>query len=84
VKPETNPQLRRLEWRCRRGTRELDLLLERYLHTRYQAAGPASQLAFERLLELQDPVLQAYFLGTAEPQDPGIRDVIRSITGTHP
>jgi len=84
VNPQNDARLRRLEWRCRRGTRELDLLLERYLHTRYRAAGTASQLAFERLLELQDPVLQAYFLGTAEPQDPGTRDLVRSITGTHP
>lgn len=77
-------QLRRLEWRCRRGTRELDLLLQRYLHLQYEGAGRTSQMAFERLLELQDPVLQAYFLEGAEPRDPGIRDVVRSITGTRP
>ena len=84
MNPGIDPQLRRLEWRCRRGTRELDLLLGRYLRTSYVATGRERQLAFERLLELQDPVLQAYFLGTAEPTDPGIRDVIRSIAGTHP
>jgi len=45
---------KRLRWRCRRGTRELDLLLERFLG----AAGPSLDLAtqgdLDRLLASPD------------------------------
>jgi succinate dehydrogenase flavin-adding protein (antitoxin of CptAB toxin-antitoxin module) len=44
-------------WRCRRGMRELDVLLERFAREHYRSASPAHRRAFERLLELPDPVL---------------------------
>ncbi|MCU0977081.1 MAG: succinate dehydrogenase assembly factor 2 [Steroidobacteraceae bacterium] len=52
----------RLRWRCRRGMKELDLLLVRWLDRRYPAAGPAERAAFARLLEAQDPQLVAWLL----------------------
>ena len=48
---------KRLCWRCRRGTRELDLLLSRYLENDYDRARPEERAAFEKLLELPDPEL---------------------------
>jgi len=44
-------------WRCRRGMRELDVLLERFAREQYRSASPERKLAFERLLELPDPLL---------------------------
>ena len=35
-----------LRWRCRRGMRELDVLLERYLRERYPSAPAAEQQAY--------------------------------------
>jgi antitoxin CptB len=55
----------RLRWRCRRGMRELDVILERYLTERFPGASPALQQAFVALLELQDPDLAALLLGQA-------------------
>jgi antitoxin CptB len=75
---------RRLAWQCRRGTRELDFLLAGFLRTRYPHASSAARAAFARLLELQDPELQDYLLGNVEPQDAGLRDVVRSIAGHQP
>ena len=54
-----------LRWRCRRGMRELDVLLERYLAERWPAAGLEEQQAFADLLELTDPDLVALCLGHA-------------------
>ena len=61
---------RRLLWRCRRGMKELDLLLERFAREALPGAPAAEQAAFERLLTLPDPVLAGYLLGGERPEDP--------------
>jgi antitoxin CptB len=69
----------RLEWRCRRGTRELDHLLQRYLREGYPRAAREEQEAFERLLELQDPELQDLFSGFTQPKEPELIHVVHRI-----
>ena len=56
-------ELGRLRWRCRRGMKELDILLTRYLDRGYEVASAEEQAAFRRLLEVQDPLIYAYCLG---------------------
>jgi antitoxin CptB len=58
-----------LRWRCRRGMKELDILLERYLERRWDSAPPEERAAFERLLEVQDPQIYAYCLGAVAAPD---------------
>ena len=58
--------LRRLQWQCRRGTKELDLLLQRYLDQQFRLADSQEQHLFEELLQLEDDVLSAVLLGDAE------------------
>ena len=58
--------LRRLQWQCRRGTKELDLLLQRYLDQQFHLADTQEQHLFEELLQLEDDVLIAVLLGDAE------------------
>ena len=64
------PSASKLRWRCRRGTRELDVLLERYLRERYPCAPIAEQQAFEALLDLPDPQLFAFLTRREIPVDP--------------
>ena len=52
-----------LRWRCRRGMKELDVLLTRYVDERFAAAPATEQQEFERLLDAQDPVIYAYCMG---------------------
>jgi antitoxin CptB len=59
----------RLRWRCRRGMRELDILLTRYLDECYCTASTEEQKAFGHLLETQDPVIYAYCLGSERPPE---------------
>jgi antitoxin CptB len=59
----------RLRWRCRRGMKELDILLTRYIDERFSTASPQEQEAFEGLLEIQDPVIFAYCLGQERPPE---------------
>lgn len=81
--PDASPQAEtgKLRWRCRRGMRELDVLLERYLAERWPAAGAAERQAFLALLELQDPELAACLLGR-QPPPPALAGVLAVITGS--
>ena len=56
-----------LRWQCRRGMRELDELLLRYLDSTYAGAGDAEKAAFRALLTLPDPELISYLLGQQSP-----------------
>jgi antitoxin CptB len=74
----------RLRWRCRRGMRELDLLLTRYVEEEFPTAAPEQQEAFRRLLEMQDPVIHAYFLGREAPADGVLAAVIARVIAGDP
>ena len=56
-----------LRWQCRRGMRELDELLVRYLETTYTSADETEKAAFRTLLTLSDPDLISYLLGQQVP-----------------
>ena len=60
----------RLRWRCRRGLKELDLLLEQYLTERWPAAPAAERREFARLLERENPDLAALISGVTPPGNP--------------
>ncbi len=68
-----------LRWRCRRGMRELDILLTRFLDRHYQTASAAEQAAFRRLLETPDPELFAWLMGRAVAPDEDARTLVDRI-----
>lgn len=72
-------EVAKLRWRCRRGMKELDLLLLSYLERRYDAASEEERWIFSELLELPDPKLHAYLLGREQPVVHAIADVVRAI-----
>lgn len=82
MRPQMNPAVEyaKLSWRCKRGMRELDVLLERYLKEWFPLATVSKKQAFARLLELQDPVILGYLLKQEIPADPVIADVINEIS----
>ncbi|MEQ1544274.1 succinate dehydrogenase assembly factor 2 [Methyloglobulus sp.] len=49
--------LARLRWQCRRGTKELDLILLNYLETRYPITNKEEKARFEEMLKLDDSEL---------------------------
>ena len=64
------PELGQLLWRCRRGMKELDVLLEGFARTRLAAAGGAERSTFARFLDLPDPLIAEYLLGTPVAPEP--------------
>lgn len=71
----------RLVWRCRRGTRELDLILGRFLESGYGRLDTRQRDAFERLLDAEDDRLQAWFLTDEVPADRDIAEIVEIISG---
>ena len=54
---DVDTELRRLRWRCRRGMRELDQLMLRYLDQCWATDDDKERAHFERLLASEDDVL---------------------------
>jgi len=59
-----------LQWRCRRGMKELDFLLLRYLRECHPDAASDERAAFVEFLELPDPDIARYLLAGDVPSDP--------------
>jgi antitoxin CptB len=75
-----DPNIGKMRWRCRRGMKELDVLLTRYVDEQYGCASAAHQKAFRELLDAQDPLIYAYFLGQERPPDAVLSSLIERIT----
>jgi|SRR5690349_8460832 antitoxin CptB len=71
-----------LEWRCRRGMKELDLLLLRYLRERHPHAPASERAAFAGFLELPDPEIARYLVWGDVPEDPAQAALCRHISRT--
>jgi len=69
----------RLRWRCRRGMRELDILLLRYLDRTWPTASCGERAAFAQLIDLQDPELFGYLVGRAVPAEGAQRAIVDAI-----
>jgi len=76
-----DPEARRLLWRCRRGMKELDVLLERYVRSWLGAASSEERQTLTRLLELPDPILSDYLFGHAAAPEPGMAALVAAISG---
>ena len=69
----------RLRWRCRRGMKELDVMLVRWLDGPGRGASSAETAHFERLLGLPDPELAGYLLRGEPPEDPHLAALVAAI-----
>lgn len=65
-----------LRWRCRRGVRELDVLLTQFLESGYAQLSATEKTDFERLLEVQDPIIMDWLFCKSRPEDAGLQAII--------
>lgn len=72
------PTVGQLRWRTRRGLRELDLMLQRYLSEHYPSASAADQAAFVELLEQSDADILDWLLGRSAPP-PDLANVVAAL-----
>lgn len=76
--------LRRLRWRCRRGMRELDQLLGRYLDQAWASDSVRERGVFLRLLDCEDDRMWHWFMGHEVPVDDEIAALVARIRNLPP
>ena len=72
-------ELKRLRWRCRRGMKELDQLLVRWLDSEYASASERERGVFLKLLDCEDDRLWRWFLGYEAPPDAELAALVQRI-----
>ena len=72
-------EFKRLRWRCRRGMRELDHLLGRYLDREWRHASGPERGVFLRLLETEDDKLWHWFMGHETATDADVAQMVEYI-----
>ena len=68
-----------LRWRCRRGMRELDQLMQRYLEHGWPGADDRERGVFLRLLDCEDDKLWQWCMGQDRPEDPELHALVQRI-----
>ena len=74
----------RLRWRCRRGIKELDILLERIAQRHLPLLSETELQSLERLLDEDDPDLLDWLTGRSQPADAELRELVSRLTGPSP
>jgi len=77
-------ELRRLRWRCRRGMRELDQLLTRWLDREWPSASESERGVFLRLLDCEDDRLWRWFLGHETAPDVELASLVQRMRALPP
>jgi len=72
-------RLRRLQWRCRRGLLENDLILARFLKARGERLGEGEEAQLSQLLDLADDELWDLLSGRTEPADAKLRPLVSAL-----
>jgi len=72
-------ELKRLRWRCRRGMRELDQLMLRYLDRAWAQDSDAQRGVFLQLLDGEDDKLWRWFMGYESPENAEIAALVERI-----
>ena len=72
-------ELKRILWKCRRGTRELDLTLENFVRSHYQGLSEEARAEFQSLLEYDDSLLIDWLCHQKKPDVPEIEEIVSRI-----
>ena len=84
VNAADDAELGRLRWRCRRGMRELDQLLVRYLDREWRKSPTPERAVFLHLLETEDDKLWHWFMGHEIPADASLQALVERIRSLPP
>lgn len=72
-------RLQRLEWDCRRGMKETEVMLSPFRTGRFPTLDRAGQEAFLDLLDFSDADLFAWFTSTERPADPALARMVELV-----
>lgn len=74
---------KRIYWKCRRGLKELDLLLIPFVENAYLTLSKEEQQILSELLEAPDPQLYSWLLGYSHPENTAHRALCEKIYRFH-
>jgi antitoxin CptB len=69
----------RIHWACRRGMKELDILIMPFFEREYDGLTPQEQQAFVTLLDYQDPQLFSWLMNQSQPSNEALQHIVRLI-----
>lgn len=69
----------RIHWACRRGMKELDILIMPFFEHEFDNLSESEQDAFVRLLDYQDPQLFSWLMNQSQPNDDELLQIIQLI-----
>jgi len=72
-------RVRKLKWLCRRGMKELDILLERFIDNHQESLASGSWPEFEALLRTEDDLLWDWFRDSSNPAASRYRELLDQI-----
>nr|AMK59336.1 hypothetical protein RED65_03570 [uncultured bacterium UPO53] len=76
---ELSAEERRLRWHCRRGLKELDVILGPFMDEHYPDLSPDDKILFARLVDGEDMDLFNWFMQQEKPADPGLERMVELI-----
>ncbi|MFK8067061.1 MAG: succinate dehydrogenase assembly factor 2 [Gammaproteobacteria bacterium] len=59
----------RVRWLCRRGMKELDLVINRFFENDYESLVEQDQIYFKEFLEVEDPEIFSWIMGRTTPEN---------------
>lgn len=75
----TESELAKIKWSCRRGMKELDLMIMPFFEEVFASLPDNEQADFVKLLQADDPDLFRYCMRKTTPQDLGLATIVQKI-----
>jgi len=72
-------RVRKLKWLCRRGMKELDILLERFIENNQESLADGSWPELEALLCTEDDILWNWFQDSSTPAASRYQELLEQI-----
>ena len=69
----------RLLWRCRRGIKEMDIILQEFINVSYDQLNDEDKNAFSKLLDEQDLDILNWIIGKNKPTNDRLANIINII-----
>ena len=70
---------RKVEWRCRRGMLELDVIFQKFFNDHYEKLSEDQKKIFEQLLEHEDPVLFDWLVTELPCENKVLQPIVKNI-----
>ena len=68
-----------LLWNCRRGMKELDVAIERFMATKYSQLDENQKQIFNEVLKTDDGEFFAWLIGSYEPENEDYKSIIKML-----